>query len=132
MKVKIRQETLDLLQKDRPDLEDHINAILHVYAMGGFIRSSDVESSFILDKNVYRKNHPEVIHVFDEMTNDFAGIAVIGYSESETLWINEPKLARLIEENTEIIVMKKHRKSGIRTEKGIAIHIDDELQRERS
>ena len=134
MQITLRPEITDKLQKNsRQELEDYVNAVLLVYLTGGFIRSSDVESSFTLDsKDIYRKLHPEVIEVFDQMTNDCAGIAIVGYSESETVWIKNADLAKCIEENTELLVMKKPRKSGIRTIQGVTLHIDEELKNNKN
>lgn len=111
MDIKLHPEVVELLTKIAPDaVEKLVNDICFAYAKGGLLRTADVVRRFQID-DVYR-------NVSDIVTHDFEGIAVVGKQESATLWISNPDLHDAIEENTEILVMKRKRQRGIRRIRG--------------
>ena len=96
------------------DLESTINDIVFLYAKGNFINRSDVVGSFVTN-NIYEENVVEGQELFDEMTAEFKGVAILGPRKGESLWIPDEKLHEALKNNQVILVMKSPRRRGIRS-----------------
>jgi hypothetical protein len=113
VQIKLHPEILKLLE-GTADVEQLVNDIVYIYCRNGFIRTSGVAGKVNIDR-IYRKSAEHIASMFDAVTQEFKGLAVIGESDSETLWVPDEHLHDLLEENTEILVMKSPRKKGIST-----------------
>lgn len=114
MHVKLHPVVVDLLQKNgHEELDRLVNDLLLVFLSDGFIRKSEIAGR-ISAPEVYREISSEVMDVFDEITHDYEGVAITGKAEGGSIWINSPEFMELVEQNTEIVVLKSPRKNGIR------------------
>ncbi|NDC22609.1 MAG: hypothetical protein EBZ49_00540 [Proteobacteria bacterium] len=111
MPINLHPEIEKLLE-GHEDLEQVVNDIVYVYCKGGFIRSADVVYRCIIDR-VYRKNKEHTATMLDALTQEFKGVAIVGETDSETIWIPDSDLHDALDGNTEIVVVKSPRKTGI-------------------
>lgn len=115
MKISLRKEVYDLLKRESEDVERLVNEIAEKYSRGELIQEDRVAAKFYLER-VYRKNSAMIAEIFDEMTHEYKGVAVVGRKSSESLWISSPFLHDTLEENDVIVVIKSPRKTGISVE----------------
>jgi len=113
--INLNPAVLALLKKKgkEADAEKLANDLLAIYLTEGIIRGSQVAGRVQTDK-VYRKVAAEVVDVYDQITHEFEGIEVIGKVPSQSIFIPSEKLHDLMVDNTEVIVLKSPRRSGIR------------------
>ena len=114
MNVKIKPQVLKAI-KDRDDLAEFVNSVLLTYADGGFIRKSEVAAVFTLNR-VLRRNIDIASQEYDVISGVFKGVTVEGTNPSDSLFIPNPRLHDLLEENQMILVMKTPRKKKIPSE----------------
>jgi len=123
MNIQLHPEVVEILKKQTADVESLINGVLLTYLKGGFISRSEVDKSFHV-KKIYRKQCSEIADCFDEITHEFCGTAIVGKSESQSLWISSVELHDSLVDNELILVMKSPRKEGISIKKGEDHHIE--------
>lgn len=113
MDIRLRPELLKLLrEKNMNDSRDYVqrlaNDLIFLYLQGDLIRPAQIVGRVKIP-TVYRKES----ETFDAQTHAFAGVVV-----GESLWVPSMELRDMLEENTEVLVLKSPRKAGIRRKRG--------------
>lgn len=114
MEIKLNPALLSLLKNQsvisdsRPNLERLANDLLFLYVQGDLIRPLQIAGRVQLPTVIRKESE-----TFDASTHVFAGVVV-----GESLWVPSEELRDMLEENTEVVVLRSPRKTGIRREKG--------------
>ena len=94
-----------------------VNRVIRESLEDKVIPLSKVAARFDL-KNTYTKVIQRTAKVYDSVTHEFQGVAIVAVEESETLWVADPNFRNLLSEHSEVVVLKSPRREGIRREKG--------------
>jgi hypothetical protein len=121
MEIKLDPKLVRAAKRKTEDVEKLANRLLKAWLRGAFFPKEDVAVMVKVAKP-YRVEREEIADMFDEATQEFRGVAIVGRSVSETLWVPSPTLHDALKENDTVLVLKTPRKNGIRTVEGEQIY----------
>jgi hypothetical protein len=122
MDVTIKNALIRMCQeRGVKNIETLVNRLLSEYLKGHFYGKKDIAAMVKVEKP-YRVHREEIADMYDEHTQEFLGVVVVGESESKSIWVPSPTLYKHLCENDTVVVLKTPRKKGIRVKQGEQVY----------
>lgn len=122
MKIDIDPKLVKALErKTDEDIHGLVNRLLVDYLKGHFYGKKDIALRIKIEGS-YRVRREEIADMYDEATQEFLGVVIVGESESQSIWVPSPIFHKMIEENDTVVVLKTPRKKGISVTEGEQVY----------